>query len=55
MAKFYKMLIVPAGAADGDKTNCKTYVSTRQGSAPAGWRCIAVLGYFEKTGRVKED
>lgn len=48
MTKFYKMLIVPVGAADGDRSNAKTYVSARQGSAPAGWRCIAVLGYFEK-------
>ena len=26
----------------------KRYTSTTQGSAPAGWVCVAVLGYFEK-------
>ena len=26
----------------------KEYISTRQGSAPNGWKCIAVCGYHEK-------
>ena len=26
----------------------KTYTSTHAGAAPAGWRCVAVCGKFEK-------
>jgi len=28
-----------------------TYISKRQGAAPAGWECIGVCGYFETPAR----
>ena len=43
MVKYYRMLI--KNNRTGEK---KTYISNRQGAAPAGWTCIGVLGYYEK-------
>ena len=32
-----------------------TYVSERQGSAPAGWKCVGVCGMFEVPDGQKYD
>lgn len=48
--KFYKMLI--ENPKTGEK---KSYTSKRQGAAPSGWRCVGVLGYFEKPGKKREE
>lgn len=48
--KYYRMAIrnIKTGKRD-------TYISPRQGSAPAGWVCVGVCGYFEKPTRAKEQ
>jgi len=47
MKKFYRNAVI------NNRTGAKdTYVSERQGSAPAGWKCVGVCGYFEKEGHV---
>jgi hypothetical protein len=48
--KYFRMKIqnIRTGATD-------TYVSKRQGAAPSGWRCIGVLGCYEKPGRDEHD
>lgn len=48
--KYYRMAIrnIKTGKRD-------TYISHRQGSAPAGWVCVGVCGYFEKPTRAKEE
>jgi hypothetical protein len=44
MAKYYRMLI--QNTRTGEK---KTYVSVHQGASPGLlWKCIGVLGYYEK-------
>lgn len=49
--KYYHMIIARNDAA---KTGCaygetrREYISTKQGSAPAGWFCVGVCGYHEK-------
>ena len=48
--KYYRMLI----EKDGKPESRKTYTSPRQGSAPHGWKCIAVIGYHEKPGKRTE-
>ena len=44
--KIYRMLI--ENIRTGERM---TYTSARQGSAPAGWKCIGVLGYYEQPSR----
>ena len=44
MQKIYRMLVVNERTQER-----KTYLSPHQGSAPSGWKCAGVLGYFEKT------
>lgn len=55
MAKFFKMLCIPATHDDNDRSEWQVYTSSRQGAAPAGWKCIAVLGYFEKAHRIRYE
>lgn len=48
--KFYHMII----EKDGKPETRREYIHPRQGSAPAGWKCIGVCGYHEtptKPGR----
>lgn len=54
MAKFYKMLCIPASHDNNDRSEWQVYTSAHQGAAPAGWKCIAVLGYFEKARRSRD-
>ena len=42
MKKFYRMKVRNRRTGETD-----TYVSERQGSAPAGWESTGVLGYFD--------
>lgn len=49
------MAIEPLSALPGDgEKERKSYTSPKAGSAPSGYRCIAVVGYFEKPSREKE-
>lgn len=41
--KIYKMII--ENTRTGERS---TYTSQRAGASPAGWKCIAVCGYYEK-------
>lgn len=41
--RYYRMAIVNIKTGERD-----TYISKRQGSAPAGWKCNGVCGYFDK-------
>ena len=41
--KIYRMII--ENSKTGERA---TYTSKHAGAAPAGWKCIAVCGYFEK-------
>jgi hypothetical protein len=34
--------------ADLDGNTRKEYISTKQGAAPPGWKCVAVCGYHEE-------
>jgi hypothetical protein len=40
---YYRMLIRNIRTGEKD-----TYISNRQGAAPAGWVCVGVIGKFEK-------
>lgn len=44
--KYYRMAIKNKKTGEKD-----TYVSVHQGTAPAGWECTGVLGYFEKPSK----
>jgi len=48
--KLYRMKIKNIRTGEQD-----TYVSKHQGTAPAGWKCIGVLGYYETTSESKEE
>ena len=53
MKKYYHMLVEEKVLprlypSDNWPTKRKVYISTRQGSAPAGWKCVCVLGYHEQ-------
>ena len=44
MKKYFRMLV--QNIKTGEK---KTYISEHQGGTPGiGWRCLGVLGYFER-------
>ena len=46
--KYYHMIVAKAEAeARNDTSTRKEYISPKQGSAPAGWKCIGVCGYHE--------
>ena len=52
--RYYHMIIQrPAYVAFGTETR-RLYISTRQGSAPAGWVCVAVCGYHEGSHRIRQ-
>ena len=48
--KYYRMAIENIKTGQRD-----TYVSKRQGAAPAGWRCVGVCGYYETPRRDDEQ
>lgn len=49
--KYYHMIIQRND--DWDGKNRREYISTKQGSAPYGWKCVAVCGYHEKPREVQ--
>lgn len=50
--KIYRMIIEPISASPGDGEKKRiSYTSPTPGSAPHGYRCIAVAGYFEKPSK----
>lgn len=56
--KIYHMIIESKAHLPGTqaaKESRKEYLSNKQGSAPAGWRCVGVCGYHEmdRKGRLK--
>jgi hypothetical protein len=42
MKKYFRMAVENIRTGERD-----TYVSEKQGSSPAGWKCTGVCGYFE--------
>lgn len=48
--RFFRMKIENIRTKEQD-----TYISKQQGAAPSGWRCIGVLGYYEKPGEKTEE
>ena len=47
--RYYHMIIEPK-----DGGTRKEYISTRQGEAPEGWRCVGVCGYHDKPREVQK-
>lgn len=45
MKKFYHMIVQRRYDWTGETR--REYISTRQGTAPQGWMCVAVCGYHE--------
>lgn len=39
---------------DWDGKDRREYISTHQGSAPPGWKCVAVCGFHEKPREVQK-
>lgn len=53
--KYYHMIIQRPGPARGGTDGRREYISTKQGSAPAGWVCVAVCGYHEEKREGKSN
>ena len=51
--KYYHMIVEPIGNLAGETSNRKEYISTVQGSAPSGYRCVGVCGFHEKPKEVQ--
>lgn len=49
--KYYHMIVQYPG--DWDGRTRREYISTVQGSAPPGYKCVAVCGYHEKEREVQ--
>lgn len=45
MTKYYHMIVQRRYDWTGETR--REYISTRQGTAPQGWVCVAVCGYHE--------
>lgn len=52
--KYYHMVVEPIGNWPGETDGRKEYISTVQGSAPAGYKCVGVCGYHEKGSNIYE-
>jgi hypothetical protein len=54
--RYYHMIIQRPGPARwGDTDGRREYISTKQGSAPAGWVCVAVCGYHDVKTEVNKN
>lgn len=53
--KYYHMIIEPISGWDESPNNRREYISTRQGAAPDGWKCIGVCGYHEECKKERAD
>ena len=47
--KYYHMIVQRPSDWTGETR--REYISTRQGSAPPGWKCVGVCGYHEVNKR----
>ena len=45
MTKYYHMIVQRRYDHNGETR--REYISTRQGTVPQGWVCVAVCGYHE--------
>jgi hypothetical protein len=52
--KCYHMIIERENPLNG-KAERKEYISTHQGEAPRGWKCVGVCGYHEELKYRKEN
>lgn len=50
--KYYHMIIQRND--DWDGKHRREYISTTQGAAPYGWKCVGVCGYHEKPREVQK-
>ena len=48
MKRYYHMIIQRPGYVNWGTETRREYISTKQGSAPPGWVCVAVCGYHDK-------
>jgi hypothetical protein len=48
MKKYHMIIAKPEAEKSGDRSTRREYISTRQGSAPAGWICLGVCGYHDE-------
>lgn len=53
--KFYHMIIERKSGWSEAPEGRKEYISTHQGAAPEGWRCVAVCGFHEEAKEVKRN
>ena len=51
--KYYHMIVEPIGNFPGETTGRKEYISTTQGAAPPGYKCVGVCGFHEKQREVQ--
>lgn len=52
--KYYHMIIERIIYDPESKTR-REYISPKQGSAPAGWKCVAVCGYHEAPNEKRKE
>lgn len=48
MRKYHMIIARPGPENGGDHSTRREYISTRQGSAPAGWICLGVCGFHDE-------
>lgn len=53
--KYYHMIIERLCGWDISPEGRREYISTKQGAAPDGWRCVAVCGYHEEPRKEKDN
>lgn len=53
--KYYHMIVERKCPTNFDKPERKEYISTHQGAAPEGWKCVGVCGYHEEPNSRKEN
>lgn len=51
--KYYHMIVEPIDNWSGETADRQEYISTIQGSAPSGYKCVGVCGYHEKKREVQ--
>lgn len=47
--RYYHMIIQRPGHVAWGTETCRSHISTKKGSAPDGWVCVAVVGYHDET------
>lgn len=46
--RYYHMIIERKTGWDISPEGRREYISTKQGAAPDGWKCVAVCGYHDE-------